>query len=283
MKLARFTVEGVTKIGKVVDGAVVDLSALAGVTSSMRQVIADLDALRPSLQAASGPVYPLSGVRLEAPITDPQKFLAIGLNYKSHVDESAAGGVKAPSSQLWFNKQVSCITGPFDPIERPSVSEELDYEGELAFVIGTKCRHVARAHALSVIAGYMICNDVSVRDWQHRTPTFTLGKSFDTHGPTGPWITTSDEVAAPEALNLRLLVNGELRQEASTGQMIYKIADQIAYLTTVMTLYPGDVIATGTPAGVAASTRNWLKPGDIVRAEIEGLGHIENKVVDAAS
>jgi len=282
MKLARFTHNGSTGIGKVVGDKVVDLSGVAGVTGSMRALLTDLADLRPALAAATGPVLALNEVRLEAPITDPQKFLAIGMNYQAHAEEAAAAGIPTPTSQLWFNKQVSCIAGPADDIVRPKVSDKLDYEAELAYVIGVKCRHVKAPDALSVIAGYLICNDVSVRDWQSRSPTFTLGKSFDTHGPIGPWITTADEIADAENLTLKLTVNGEQRQYAKTNDLIYKIAEQIEYLSTVMTLYPGDVISTGTPSGVGIVTQNWLKPGDVVRVEIEGLGAIENQVVDEA-
>lgn len=283
VKLARFTVEGSTRVGKIIGETVIDLSGVQGVTASMRQVITDLERLRPSLESASGPIFSLTDVRLEAPIDDPQKFLAIGMNYQAHAEESRAAGHKVPTTQLWFNKQVSCIAGPFADVERPVVSDELDYEAELAYVIGRKCRNVPHEQALSVVAGYLICNDVTVRDWQHRTPTFTLGKSFDTHGPIGPWITTSDEIGDAEDLTMTLSVNGDERQRTSTNDLIYKIADQIAYLSTVMTLYPGDLIATGTPAGIAAVTRNWLKPGDVVRIEIEGLGHIENRIVQATA
>jgi 2-keto-4-pentenoate hydratase/2-oxohepta-3-ene-1,7-dioic acid hydratase in catechol pathway len=220
----------------------------------------------------------LSVVRLEAPINDPQKFLAIGMNYKAHAEEAAAAGIAIPKSQLWFNKQVSCIAGPLDDIVLPRVSDKLDYEAELAFVIGRRCRHVKAADARDVIAGFMVANDVSVRDWQHRSPTYTLGKSFDTHGPIGPWITTSDEVGDPEQLGIRLTVDGIERQNANTSDLIYKIGDQIEYLTTVMTLFPGDIIATGTPSGVAAVDQNWLKAGQKVRVEIDRLGAIENVV-----
>lgn len=281
MRLARFTVSGSTRIGKVVGETVVDLSSVTGETASMRQVLTDLPRLRADLEAVTQPAYALAEVTLEAPITDPQKFLAIGMNYQAHAEESRAAGHKVPATQLWFNKQVSCINGPYADVERPVVSEELDYEAELAYVIGTQCRNVKPEEALSMVAGYLICNDVTVRDWQHRTPTFTLGKSFDTHGPIGPWITTSDEVGNAEDLMMTLSVNGDERQRSSTNDLIYKIADQIAYLSTVMTLYPGDLIATGTPAGIAAVTRNWLKPGDVVRIEIEKLGFIENKIVQA--
>jgi len=204
------------------------------------------------------------------------------MNYQAHADEAAAAGIPIPTSQLWFNKQVSCIAGPFDAIELPKVSDKLDYEAELAVVIGKKCRHVKAAEARSVIAGYMVCNDVSVRDWQHRSPTFTLGKSFDTHGPIGPWLTLDDEVENPQALEMVLTVNGEERQRASTDDMIYNIAAQIEYLSTVMTLEPGDILVTGTPAGVGIASGRFLKAGDVVRIEITGLGAIENTVVAEA-
>lgn len=279
MKLARFTLNGTTRIGKIVDDAIVDLSGVDGVGESMRHLLERLADLRPQLELATGPAHSLSVVRLEAPINDPQKFLAIGMNYKAHAEEAAAAGIPTPTSQLWFNKQVSCIVGPADDIVRYKVSDKLDYEAELAYVIGKKCRDVKAVDAKSVIAGYLVCNDVSVRDWQHRSPTYTLGKSFDTHGPIGPWITTADEIVDPENLEITLTVDGVVRQKGRTNDLIYKIADQIEYLTTVMTLYPGDVIATGTPSGVAAVDQNWMKPGQVCRIEIEHLGAIENRVV----
>jgi 2-keto-4-pentenoate hydratase/2-oxohepta-3-ene-1,7-dioic acid hydratase in catechol pathway len=282
MKLARFTHAGTTRIGKVTGDRIVDLSGIAGVTGSMRQVLTDLPALRPALEAATAPELALAEVTLEAPINDPQKYLAIGMNYEAHAAEAEKGGVPRPTSQLWFNKQVSCITGPYSPVVDPDVSDKLDYEAELGVVIGTRCRHVAAADARKVIAGYLVTNDVTARDWQFRTPTFTLGKSFDTHGPIGPWITTDDEVADPHDLTMVLWLNGEERQRTSTGDMIYSIYDQIAYLSTVMTLEPGDLIATGTPANVGIATGTFLKPGDVVRVEVEGLGHIENPIVAEA-
>jgi 2-keto-4-pentenoate hydratase/2-oxohepta-3-ene-1,7-dioic acid hydratase in catechol pathway len=163
----------------------------------------------------------------------------------------------------------------------PSVSDKLDYEAELGVVIGMRCRHVSREQARLVIAGYTVCNDVSVRDWQSRAQTMTLGKSFDTHGPIGPWIVTDDEVPDPHALRLRAFVNGEVRQDSNTADMIYDIYEQIAYLSMVMTLEPGDVLATGTPAGVGVGMVPpcFLKLGDVVRIEVEGVGAIENKVI----
>jgi 2-keto-4-pentenoate hydratase/2-oxohepta-3-ene-1,7-dioic acid hydratase in catechol pathway len=278
MKLCRFIHGGETRLGKVVGDRVVDLSAVADAGGSMRALLANLPARRPALEAAIGPAFELAAVHLTAPIDDPQKYLAIGMNYKAHADEAAAAGVPIPTSQLWFNKQVSCITGPFDPIDLPRVSEKLDYEAELGVVIGARCRHIAAAAAREVIAGYFVANDVTARDWQFRSPTYTLGKSFDTHGPIGPWITTDDELADPHALTMWLTVNGEERQRASTGGMLYSIYEQIAYLSTVMTLEPGDLLATGTPSGVGIASNRFLRPGDRVRVEIEGLGAIENEV-----
>jgi 2-keto-4-pentenoate hydratase/2-oxohepta-3-ene-1,7-dioic acid hydratase in catechol pathway len=278
MKLCRFEHSGRIRIGKVTRNSVVDLSGVPGVGTSMRELLADLPRLRPALDAAVAPSHALDAVRLLAPIDDPQKYLAIGMNYKAHADEAAAAGIPIPKSQLWFNKQVSCISGPYDAIELPKVSDKLDYEAEMAFVIGTRCKHVRAADARRVIAGYLVANDVTIRDWQARSPTFTLGKSFDTHGPVGPWITTDDEVADPLKLDIRLAVNGKERQRGTTGDMIYDIYAQIEYLTTVMTLEPGDLIATGTPAGVGIASNFWLKDGDLVRVEIESLGAIENRV-----
>ena len=281
MKLARFTVEGHARLGKVAGDQVVDLSATApGIGDSMRLLLEGFEQARAAIEAATGPAYKLSDVTLEAPINDARKYLAIGMNYQSHVDEAEAAGVTAPKTQIWFNKQVSCINGPFADVDVPKAGPDMvDYEAEMGMVIGKRCRHVSREDARSVIAGYLVCNDVTARDWQFRSPTFTLGKSFDTHGPIGPWITTDDEIADPHALTITLELNGEQRQHASTGEMIYDIYDQIAYLSEVMTLEPGDLIATGTPAGVGIAGNRFMKPGDVVRVAVEGLGAIENRFV----
>ncbi|MCF1465945.1 5-carboxymethyl-2-hydroxymuconate isomerase [Agrobacterium vitis] len=280
MKLARFIVEGKPRLGKVVGSEIIDLSsAVPECGSSMKALIERLDELRPALEALDGPSFGLADVQLAAPITDPRKFLAIGMNYRAHAEEAAAAGIPTPKSQLWFNKQVTCINGPYDDVVLPSVSEKVDYEAELGFIIGKRCRHVKREDAQSVIAGYFVANDVTARDWQFRSPTYTLGKSFDTHGPIGPWITTADEVPDPHNLTLSLSLNGEERQRTSTGDMIYDIWDQISYLSTVMTLEPGDIIITGTPSNVGIATDTFMKPGDVVRVEVNGLGSIENRFV----
>lgn len=282
MKLTRFTVEGRTRLGKVVDDRIIDIStASPDAGHSMRLLLEQLESLRPAIEALDAPSFALADVVLEAPIADPRKYLAIGMNYQSHVDEAEAAGKTAPKTQIWFNKQVTCINGPFSDVDVPKAGPDMvDYEAEMGVVIGKRCRHVSRDEARSMIAGYVVCNDVTARDWQFRSPTFTLGKSFDTHGPIGPWITTDDEIADPHALTIVLELNGEQRQHASTSEMIYDIYDQIAYLSEVMTLEPGDLIATGTPAGVGIAGNRFMKDGDVVRVSVDGLGAIENRFVN---
>lgn len=228
----------------------------------------------------SGERHPLDRVRLLAPVI-PRKYLAIGLNYADHVAES---GMEPPKFPIFFNKQVTCVVGPGDDIHLPKVSNLLDYEGELAIVIGERCRHVPPELAYRVIAGYTVANDVSVRDWQLRTPTMTMGKSFDTHGPLGPWVVTPDELGDPHSLRIRTTVNGELRQDGSTSKMIYDCYQQVAHLSEAFTLEPGDVVATGTPAGIGAVREPFpaglLKVGDVVRVEIDGIGALENTVAE---
>jgi 2-keto-4-pentenoate hydratase/2-oxohepta-3-ene-1,7-dioic acid hydratase in catechol pathway len=284
MKLARFTLNGKTHIGVAVDRGVIELSKIL---PSPPQTIRELLADRPLLAQISAllpfatDAVPLSRVHLEAPISDPQKYLAIGMNYRDHAEEARKAGIPIPKTQVWFNKQVSCITGPFSQIHLPSSSSKVDYEAELGVVIGSRCRHVPAAEASSVIGGYFVANDVTARDWQQASPTWTLGKSFDTHGPIGPWIVTADEIADPHGLDMRLYVNGVQRQSASTSLMIHNIYEQIAHLTAVMTLEPGDLLATGTCAGIGAacSPPTFLVAGDVVRVEIDRIGHIENTFV----
>ncbi len=268
------------RTGAVSGDEVVDLTAPGAVLpADMNRLLSEpgiTEKLEASVRASSRR-WPLEEVTLRAPVPSPPTVLAIGMNYRRHVAEM---GATPPEFQYWFNKQRTCIIGPGEPIVVPSVSEQVDYEGELALVIGRRCRNVPEDRALEVVAGYTVINDVSVRDWQHRTPTFTMGKSFDSHGPLGPWLVTADEVADPGDLRLRTWVNGELRQDSSTADMVFGCAEMIAYLTSAFTLEAGDVLATGTPAGVAAGRRPppWLRPGDRVRIEIEGIGTLENPV-----
>jgi 2-keto-4-pentenoate hydratase/2-oxohepta-3-ene-1,7-dioic acid hydratase in catechol pathway len=247
-----------------------DMTALLGLGD------AALDAAR---GAAAGEArrWRLEDVKLLAPVPLPPKVLAIGMNYRAHVAEM---GREPPEHQYWFNKQRTCVVGPGEPIVVPRVSDQVDYEGELGIVIGRRAKSVRAGRWLDVVAGFTVLNDVSVRDWQAHSPTFTMGKSFDTHCPMGPWIVTPDELGDPLALSLRTWVNGELRQDATTADLIFTPDQMIEYLTTVFPLEPGDVLATGTPAGVAAGMRppRWLRPGDSVRIEISGVGMLENPV-----
>lgn len=225
----------------------------------------------------------LAELTLTGPVPRPPKFLAIGLNYADHRAESRTiVAIEPTQHQLWFNKQSTCVIGHGQPIHVPRASSIVDYEGELAFVIGRRCRHVPADRAREVIAGYTVVNDVSVRDWQRNTPTMTMGKSFDTHGPTGPWLVTADEVPDPHALHLRTWVNGDLRQDASTSDMIFNCWQMVEHLSTAFTLEPGDVISTGTPAGVGIARQPpaLLKAGDTVRIEVEAVGVLENPVID---
>ncbi len=282
MKLATFTHAGSTRIGVVRGDELVDLAAAA--PELPRDLIAFLSLGQRARQragevaSATGARLPLAEVKLEAPVPRPPKYLAIGLNYADHVAES---GLEPPRFPTVFNKQSTCVVGPHDEVHMPRVSSALDYEGELAFVIGKRCRHVPRRRAPEVIAGYLVANDVSVRDWQLRTPTWTIGKSFDTHGPLGPWLTTSDEVGDPHGLGLRTWVNGELRQSSNTKELIFDCFALVEHLSTAFTLEVGDVIATGTPGGVGISMKppRLLAVGDVVRIEIDGLGELRNEVV----
>jgi ureidoglycolate lyase len=242
----------------------------------------------PALQAevrgiaeAAADAIPMDGVRLLAPIRRPGKIMAIGLNYADHIAES---GMETPKDQVWFMKASTSASGPHDPIQVPKASPYLDYEAELVAVIGHGGRHIARVDALGAVFGYCCGNDATERVWQHRTPQWVLGKSFDTHAPFGPWITTSDEAPDPHALAIRCLVNDEVRQDSNTRHLVFDVADQIHHLSQAMTLEPGDLIFTGTPGGVGAamSPRRFLKPGDRVQVEIEGLGRLDNPCVAEA-
>jgi 2-keto-4-pentenoate hydratase/2-oxohepta-3-ene-1,7-dioic acid hydratase in catechol pathway len=259
---------------------VVDLSAAdPGLPTEMSELLAaGADALAMVSKAASTAAghIPLEVASLAAPVQRPGKFLAVGLNYADHVAES---GAPTPAYPTVFAKASSCVNGPYDPVLRPAISDALDYEGELGFVIGTRCRHVRREDAHDVIAGYLIVNDFSVRDIQHRSGQWTLGKSFDTHGVIGPWIVTPDELDDPHTLGLETFVNGEVRQSSNTSNLIFDCFAQIEIISSICTLEPGDVVATGTPGGVGMAFGKMLVPGDCVRVEIEGIGAIENRIV----
>jgi 2-keto-4-pentenoate hydratase/2-oxohepta-3-ene-1,7-dioic acid hydratase in catechol pathway len=282
MKLMRYEIAGKTSLGVLKDDKIVSLDPLG--YSTMRQLIEDapgsLSRVK-DLASSTSAQLSLKDVRLLAPIERPGKYLGIGMNYRKHAEEAKRLGVAVPEKQLWFNKQTTCVGGPYDDIVR-GVTERLDYEVELGVVIGPKAaKSVKEADARKFVFGYFVANDVSARDWQMHTMTFTMGKSFDTHGPIGPWIVTADEIPDPHALALRCYVNGELRQQSNTHELIFNIWQQIAYLSTAFTLEPGDLLATGTPEGVGAGMTppRFMQPGDVVRCEVDGIGAIENKVL----
>ena len=224
-----------------------------------------------------------SAVTLKAPIPRPGKIICIGLNYRDHAAES---GQAVPDYPTVFTKYANTVIGPGEPIVLPRVSNQVDYEVELGVVIGRRAKHVSEAEALQYVAGYLPFHDVSARDYQHRTSQWTLGKSFDTFAPMGPALVTSDEVRDPHSLDIQLSIGkpgekGEVLQKSNTSNLIFPVHVLVAYLSDVMTLEPGDVIATGTPSGVGAARKppRFLQPGDVVRIEISGLGVLENPVV----
>ena len=233
-------------------------------------------------------IYSYDEINVKAPISVPNKILAVGLNYKKHIDEAIkVTEHHSENVELQeqfpniFNKQNSSVNDPYGDVHRPNASDWLDYEGELGIIIGKECRHVTYENAISCIYGFTIVNDFSVRDWQFRGPphTLTMGKSWDTHCPFGPYIVTSDEIEDPHNLVLKTYVNDEERQNSNTSLMIYDCFTLIEYLSTAFTLMPGDLIATGTPEGVALTTQDWLKPGDNVKVEIDKLGFIQNNII----
>jgi 2-keto-4-pentenoate hydratase/2-oxohepta-3-ene-1,7-dioic acid hydratase in catechol pathway len=283
MRLVTFSVDDVPRPGLVLDDEVVDLTDPAvGLPSTMVELLelgADAGGALEQVAATSAVRHPLEAVQLLAPVPRPPALLGIARNYRDHIIEM---GAEQPTDQTWFTKQSTCVVGPGAAIEVPNVSDQVDYEGELAVVIGRRCRHVPEVRALDVVAGYTVVNDVSVRDWQRRTPTMMVGKSFDSHGPVGPWMVTADEIPDPQALRVRTWVNGALRQDGHTSDMVFTCAQMITHLTEAMTLEPGTILATGTPAGVGAASDppRWLVAGDEVRVSVDGVGELTNPVID---
>ena len=286
MRLVTFE-SGVTpELGAVIgDDRIVPLSRAAPrLASDMIDLISRWDAVGPEARRiadAAAETLPLAEVRLLAPVPRPRKIMAIGLNYADHIAET---GAPTPEHQIWFSKAPTAANGPFAPVQIPKASRAVDYEAELVAVIGAGGRHISRAAAPSAVFGYCVGNDVSVRDWQNRTSQWVLGKSFDTHAPFGPWITTADDLPDPHALGIRCFVNGEKRQESNTRHLVFDVWAQLEHLSQAMTLEPGDVIFTGTPSGVGAAMnpRQFLKAGDRVRVEIDRLGAIEAVMADEA-
>ena len=280
MKLVNFLYKGEKNIGALLDDGVCSFKSISDKYSmSMLEFIEQIDDLSPKVSKfinSNPEVIPLSEIEFLPVIERPGKVLAVGLNYKDHAKET---GMDLPKVPMIFTKQSTSVIGHQGEIHKPKVSDAVDYEGEMAFVIGKKCRHVSKEDALDVIAGVTICNDVSVRDWQIASPTFTMGKSFDTHCPIGPYIVTMDEISDIHNLKIKTYVNDELRQDSCTDQLIFDCFDLIEHITKAFTLEPGDIIATGTSSGVGVVLGKYLVPNDVVRIELENVGTLENKVV----
>jgi 2-keto-4-pentenoate hydratase/2-oxohepta-3-ene-1,7-dioic acid hydratase in catechol pathway len=269
------------RVGLVEEETILDLANID--PELPRDMIALLQRGSESLQAiarrrAHGDSIPIESVRLLAPIPQPPAYLGVGLNYRDHANEA---GLAIPTAPLIFNKQTSSICGPYDDVLLPRFSNQLDYEGELGIVIGRAARNLSSKEALGAIVGYVVTNDFSVRDWQLSSPTHTLGKSFDSHGPFGPWLVTADEVLDPQNLVIITTVNGEARQRGNTADMIFGCCDIVMFLSRFMTLLPGTVITTGTPVGVGFGRRPpaFLQVGDLVTVEISNIGRIANRVI----
>jgi 2-keto-4-pentenoate hydratase/2-oxohepta-3-ene-1,7-dioic acid hydratase in catechol pathway len=279
VRVARFEHSGRESIGIVLGDDIVAVDFAASMNDLIARWATAADTVAKAIR--SGTRLPLSSVRLLAPVPRPGKIFAIGLNYADHIAESR---MDTPAHQVWFAKAVTSVNGPSDPILIAKAGPFVDYEVELVAIIGKRGRNVSRANAADHVFGYCVGNDVTERFWQHRTPQWTLGKSFDTHAPIGPWITTSDELEDPHDLGIRCFVNGELRQNSSTKHLVFDIWDQIEHLSQAMTLEPGDLVFTGTPGGIGAAMepRQFLKAGDVVRCEIDELGAIEATLVAEA-
>jgi|APTNR8051073442_1049403.scaffolds.fasta_scaffold09500_1 2-keto-4-pentenoate hydratase/2-oxohepta-3-ene-1,7-dioic acid hydratase in catechol pathway len=241
--------------------------------------VAGFDDLEKAIAAPPIGEVALKDVELLAPVPFPPRVFGIGLNYSDHAAET---GRPVPSVQTWFMKQHTAINSPYGDVQKPVVSDLLDYEVEIVVIIGKKCRHVPATRANEVILGYCVGNDVSVRDWQMATPTMIMGKGFDTTAPIGPWVITPDEIGDISKLRLRAILNGQIMQDGCVGDMVFGVPQMIEHLSTAMTLLPGDVIFTGTPAGVGVARKPpvFMKAGDTIRCEIDGIGFIESKIVD---
>jgi acylpyruvate hydrolase len=293
MRLVSYEADGVWRAGIALDDVIIDTSAAArqgglpeagpagaGWTSNRDVIQADertRAALIEALPELASSAVPLENARLGSPIPDPDKILCMGLNYRDHAEEQRLPLPKAPQ---FFAKFRNSLIGPEDPILLPGASQQIDYEAELAVVIGRRCRAVAVADALDYVAGAMALNDVSARDLQMEVSQWTMGKAIDTFAPCGPALVTLDEISDLGALGIRARVNGQTLQDANTSLLIFGVAEAVAFLSRVMTLEPGDIIATGTPAGVgmARDPQVWLRDGDVVEIEIDEIGTLRNPV-----
>lgn len=276
MKLASYTFQNARHYGVVSEGRVYRLGSRIAEFLELR---AAMPALLPDLPNLSAlPSTPLEQIELLPPVPEPEKIICIGLNYRDHAREA---GVEIPKYPVFFSKYRNALNGPNAAIVLPRVSQQVDFEAELAVVIGRRGRHIAENEAMDHVAGYMALDDVSARDYQFRGPQWLPGKTFDTFAPCGPFLVTADEIADPHALGIRLRLNGELMQDSNTRELIFGIPQLIAYISDIVTLAPGDIISTGTPPGVGYARKPpvYLKAGDVVEVEIDQVGSIRNPVV----
>jgi acylpyruvate hydrolase len=284
------TAAGIADTTQVAALAGFDEADLAGFTSTravLARPMSDLQTLTRTAQQrtdelhARGALHNPAAIHLGPPVPDPEKIICLGLNYRDHAREA---GLTAPAVPMFFAKFPNSLIGPTDPIVPPKTTEEVDYEAELAVVIGARARNIDANHALDHVAGVMAFNDVSARDLQMANNLWTGGKAIDTFGPCGPALVTLDEIGDVQTLAVRTRVNGETVQDGTTADMIFGVVETIAFLSQIMTLQPGDIIATGTPAGVgnARQPKLFLHSGDIVEVEIDGIGTLQNPVAEAA-
>ena len=284
MRIITFEAGGQTHPGVISGDFALDLAA-AGF-STVRDLIKHNVVGQSQLEKliAEAPIdarYRLRDVKLLAPLPQPKKLICVGLNYLDHAKETGAEVPKVPTI---FNKFATAVIGPGDNIVLPKVSKAPDYEAELAFVVGQGGRYIAAENWADHVFGYTIVNDVSARDYQRATSQWLMGKTFDTFAPLGPWIVTADEIPDPHVLDIQLDINGEVLQKSNTRELIFKIPELIAFLSSVFTLEPGDIVSTGTPAGVGF-TRNpprFLRAGEEVTIKVQGIGELRNRVVAEA-
>ena len=280
MKLVSFRKDGKASYGAIdADDVIADFGAVAGAPVDLKAAIADGALAR--LAAEAKPAVPLADVELLPPIPNPGKIFCVGHNYESHRQETGRAKVSHPSIFLRF---ADTLTPHGGPILRPVQSENLDYEGEMAVIIGKGGRRIAEADALSHVAGYAAFNEGSVRDWQWHTQQFTPGKNFPQTGGFGPWLVTSDELPDPSTTSVTTRLNGQVVQSQPTADMLFTVPVIIAYLSAFTTLSPGDVICSGTRGGVGAKREPplWMKPGDVVEVDIPGVGLLQNTIVQEA-
>ena len=281
MRLVSYDGGDGTRAGVLEGERVVDAWALLGEPhrGGLRELLAAgrVEDLRARLGDAGAPSHPLSAVRLLAPIPDPEKIVCVGLNYKRHAAEV---GIEPPASPTFFAKYRNALAADGASVALPATSTKVDYEAEVAFVVGRRAKDVSEAEALDHVAGYTLLNDLSARDLQGATPQWMPGKVFDGSAPCGPWLVTPDEAGPPGEIGIRLSLNGELMQDGCTDDLVFGIPALVAQLSALMTLEPGDLVATGTPEGVGMSRkpRVWLKPGDEIAIESPTLGRLETRI-----